>query len=144
MGKPAELAGPCNELTAVMVNASAPALLLPRKKSKLKTLLAVVLRATVTVKVPVRPLRVEVDGVSDHELCANVAPAIARTQVRMIKSVFMGLVLVVLEGSIFWQSADGGHDFSLIFPLFFRFLCLTLSARVAQSPPLVFNYGNRF
>jgi len=36
----------------------------------------------------------------------------------------MGLVLAVLEASLFYQSVDGGHDFSLIFVLFVKFLCL--------------------
>jgi len=43
---------------------------------------------------------------------------------------------------MFWQSVDGGHDFSFIFILFFRFLCLTSNARVEPSQPST--YGNRF
>jgi hypothetical protein len=65
---------------------------------------------------------VEVDGVSDHELCANAAPAIAMTQVRVRRSFFMGLVLAVLKGSMFWQSADAVTTF-LSFLFFFSGFC---------------------
>ena len=54
----------------------------------------------------------------------------------------MELVIAVWEIRSFKQWAVGDHDFSLIFVLFVKFLCLTSNARVEPSQPST--YGNRF
>jgi hypothetical protein len=42
---------------------------------------------------------------------------------------------------LFEQSADGGHEFSLIFAPFVKLLCLTWSAWVDRTSGSSFSYG---
>ena len=53
----------------------------------------------------------------------------------------MGLVLAVLEASLFKQSVDNGHDFSLIFALFVKLLYLSWSTEVDRTSGSSFSYG---
>ena len=104
----------------------------------------VVESVNVTSKNPDVLLMLEFDGLAVIVFVADTAVAMTATHTSARNSFFMGSVLAILEGRSFSNRPTGSHDFSLIFLLFFRFLCLTLNARVAQSPPLVFNYCNRF
>jgi len=58
------------------------------------------------------------------------------------RSFFMGLVKAVWEIRSFKQWAVGDHDFSLIFVLFVKFLCLTWDPGQTESAPST--YGNGF
>ena len=54
----------------------------------------------------------------------------------------MELVIAVLEIRSFKQWVVSGHDFSLIFVLFVKFLCLGWGP--GQTEPALSTYGNGF
>jgi len=71
-------------------NAFAPALLLPKKRSKLEIEVASVVKPIVTSKKPLVPLMLKVDGVAVKDDCAKAALVITSTQVRLRTTFFMG------------------------------------------------------
>jgi len=82
----------------------------------------VVESVNVTSKNPDVLLMLEFDGLAVIVFVADTAVAMTATHTSARNSFFMGLVLAVLKGSMFWQSADAVTTF-LSFLFFFSGFC---------------------
>ncbi len=92
LGLPAKFEPAIREVTDVIVNASAPALLLPKNKSNDEMFETFVFKLIVTSKKPVVAVMSNVDGVAMNDDWASAAVAAATAQVKVSKSFFMNFV----------------------------------------------------